>query len=1252
MDAPVSTNFTLEAVVQFDNLPLNFNNLADRKVFVGATDDTGPTAGLFFSKAGIAYAGAVNSPLQVMPGSAGLVQEGSTYVIRIAVSSTTGVVFVYVTELSVAQTSGLQLLYVLPVVAYTAIPPGIVEGTHIHVAGTGAEPSKIQLLELCLSSSTLVPILQPIADAGPDQAVRACNIIQLDGTASFDPQGFPLTYQWRLIDAPVGSMFVFDGQDGTTQPEAIPTGFTNKFFSTSFTGVNPFPIAAGDVLLVGGVPYTVIAGPIGPVPGGYYVQISDFLLPDNLTNVAFKIIKQSGLKDPTTAKPSFFPDIVGFYKFDLVVFNGQLFSKPSVAVTNVLASLLPRGCIPDLRFLWNYLSDFWDLVEDRERIETVWSGLAQIAATELYTLWQTEYSKSIRDIQRTFVRRWLHYDLLLREPFMELAQIRTVWRGIDSGTFLTTNSGLTGTTVSISVPFATSIFTYTFTGNAPLTAAAAAKELLAALKLFDDRFNVTAVYDSPTTSILRIYAAFPFTIVAGTTAPFLIGATNVTLFGGGGVITTTRTYKVPISLAGIDIKEDDILQVQFAGEYRHVRVASVTTGKDPGELPLQRLNLKDDLPIAGGSGWSFPVKIVSTQLDFYNGLASDSDACAFEIVDNEQNNIAYMAVFVLDAIEPAHNVLVVLPDSDVLLYLSSPKRFNVYFWGVYRRRYMPIEEVVTDIPFLQRIIKNPEELDVLHRNTDFYLETFRGKKCIRFNTPAVWGGGEGLVMVPRLWAEYTSLDNRPTIEGNFGLAVDFTLDNLEALGQNVDYLSAVQGLWYAYLNGPTLFNLRAGTQILLGLPFAEEDSVIVEIRTDFSPTRGRLLLRDSNNAEIVRSYYFPKVLPLEVNPATGLVYVEGDSVRQFAPLVTGAEIVDWVKDPDWVQKMVSQGIMYEVEKFHRFMVRVNSAAFTLPTLLFVRNFILNIKPTYTYPIFVVSSEIGDTEIEVTDDTHYFGHLQLFMGAYMKDVYESATMFDQPNPSPGWMPVPGGPPAAPLGLLSGHWVNAFDTGNYQVTGLPVYPAPPTADVDITWAYDMGNLRPEMFIVSYTSVTFLVITSMIFDSIFQFDNFAWGAQKPLVHGTQYMRAVPATGRVILEVLTAAAIYPVNGVQLYIKGRPTPGHVSFRVQILVNNVVQFDEPFTHTGDGQFVNWGPAPAPVPVPTPFVVNPGDVVVTQIVPDVVGYLKPFMHAVTVSMGAAVGWAFDMGLPFGPPPLPAGTYSKVDTLLCRTRSRRS
>lgn len=116
--------------------------------------------------------------------------------------------------------------------------------------------------------------------------------------------------------------------------------------------------------------------------------------------------------DPDGSVVSFSPDVVGEYTVQLIVSNGTFESEPAVSTVSIRAILVPsgRGLVPDGKFVWGYLRDIWAEVENKEWFETLWSALIQITGASMIELYQSDFNKSIRDIQDKFQRRWLKYE--------------------------------------------------------------------------------------------------------------------------------------------------------------------------------------------------------------------------------------------------------------------------------------------------------------------------------------------------------------------------------------------------------------------------------------------------------------------------------------------------------------------------------------------------------------------------------------------------------------------------------------------------------------------------------------------------------------------------------------------------------------------------------------------------------------------------------------------------------------------------
>lgn len=1041
----VPQSWTLQFTLYFVALPNNFGDLASNHIFVGATDSAGPCAGLFFSKAGVAYTGGVShdglgninldSTIETLPGSAAFIEEDKYITFRIAVDTETSAAYIYITASDEVPITGHRLRYVMPAIHASELINTPIDRSLISVRGTASSASYVNLDTFCMGAGLIIPNLPPRADAGKDQAARMCSVVRLDGSASFDPEESPLAYIWTLIDAPPDSVFATEADDGVTLPEATPTGFTDRVYSAEAAVANaadPFDI--GDVILFKGNSYSLSA--VGTDINGFYLQTTASVIPDSVSS-SFKVLRQRGISGADTVNPTFLPDVPGLYKFDLIVSDGDLLSDESLTVVNVLESAVPYGCMPDLGFVFGYLSDFWKLVEDRERLETYFQSLAQVAASELLTLWQVDYSKSLRDIQRTIQRRWLHYDLVLAEPVPEMTVLRQVRGGVLSAPIASGGeSGVSGTSLVLTSEVLEDDLVINITSSDPVTASDLTDELNAKLGLLDSRFTAIYIPTSGGAGYVRLDSTITFSIGTGTTCPlWSLGAVNGGPKGIDGVKIGARTYKVSVSLEGLDIRDGDVLSV--GDPANGFRIANIID--NPSDtLRYQRVVLHEDMPVNPGASWGVYGHITSRFLDFHAGLVSSGDIVTVELVDSTENSSSLLNVRAVSSVEASSGQLCADLDS-IDIYLSQPTRYSIRLARIVRRRYLPIHSLISDVPMLQEHIKVAGEEQLIRRNVDFFIDEVRGQSCLRFivgDAPDndVW---EYQVPPDRLWAETTYIDNKLTIEGNFGIQAGFTLDNLEDLSSNLDYLSAVRGLWYAYLRGPTLFNLRAGTQILLGLPFAEEAGVIDEIRKDFSPNQGRILVHDLNQPEVVRSYYFPGVLDLEINPNTKNRYTVGDEVRQFAPLVEGAEVLDYVKDSRWFEGLVNQGTFFEIEKFHRFLVRVDSAAFSLSSLFFVKNFIIKVKPTYTLPMFIVRKDIADTEISVTDDITYNGRLFLIDGACF-DEYGTATHWDQPRSA------------------GGGYQSDYD-GNADPDDAPVESLYPTSQA-VSWGFDKKYLCP--------------------------------------------------------------------------------------------------------------------------------------------------------------------------------------------------
>ena len=184
----------------------------------------------------------------------------------------------------------------------------------------------------------------------------------------------------------------------------------------------------------------------------------------------------------------------------------------------------------------------------------------------------------------------------------------------------------------------------------------------------------------------------------------------------------------------------------------------------------------------------------------------------------------------------------------------------------YRYPYkMPYERVST-IPLFRDNVRDESVTVSLVEGTDYIVES---SNIATFKS----------IPLEKMWAVRTHTDMENPW-ANFGFLTDIYQKN------SPRYVGVIQGLWFAFWNGPKPTNVRRSLYLMFGLPTARENGVVTGVTATEIETTG-----DNGT---VTTFEIPTGLNAEV--------VLGQRVATFDPLVDGIWVYDKINYPGFIEK--------------------------------------------------------------------------------------------------------------------------------------------------------------------------------------------------------------------------------------------------------------------------------------------------------------------------------------------------------------
>lgn len=766
----------------------------------------------------------------------------------------------------------------------------------------------------------------------------------------------------------------------------------------------------------------------------------------------------------------------------------------SEALITILMVPHNQGLVPDASFIWRYLGDFWDIYADKDKFTTIWSSTIQIVANELLSAYQIDYNKSIRDIQDYFQKKWLSYNPKLDLDNLTTFIPADDQAGDDAATFLLNVIAQPTYSNIVTIVAPDGSFTKT-TYNKPISKGRVLKIANASYTMLrsTDIGNSSAFFATKNTiKTGRVGLKWRFSstlnhplinfekmgvspgdvlvldiskLNTNLTSEIQLQIVSVDEFNIGFVFNNeTLTDGVPatglskndqlrlakdLKIEGLStnvngdlIYTDQALaiktiieSIEFKRKYYEESLSpssTITIGSFAFQIKPKYIirNTKIEIDTKIASVPTLQEYIKQPELVRNNNTLSINLNGKIYNIDKEPYVLFENSDYIIDddkSIE-VNCDLTANSDTIVILYgdlLDRDIRENdtlVISVGFNSNTYT-IKEVVDQ----ERIKVYPIPIKTERFRLGKLIRRIPGK-YIRF----VKNAFSHKNMAPHsLWGEVTYLDNSEIIEKNFGTLVGLTKERKDKQGIKAPYRATIAGLMYTYSRGPTIYNLKLGAQILLGLPFTYHRGIIIDINpeyrlnpTDLSPLYGRILIeeRDKNNKPtgLVDVYLYPRGKQIKINGKwedqdpdfsglginlkTNKTFAEGDYVDRFTILSKGVEISDYLSDPVWYNDVIiSSAPEEQIKKYHTAYLRANIDSYGTADFDFVGSYVRKTKPHYVDLKALALKSFSD-DIIIQDDLFFKPIYTFFESIGLS--FPNAVKFDDYYVTPEYMTIEG------------------------------------------------------------------------------------------------------------------------------------------------------------------------------------------------------------------------------------------------------